>query len=209
MLTFVDESGDTGFRFGCGSSPFFTVTLVLFRDVESAKACTSAIDVLRRRSGRRRSREYRFSSCNHSTRMRFLKCVTGQGFEYASIVVNKKKLYGKGFTYKNSFIKCVMKYVFSNVASVLRDAKVVVDSTGDRDFRRTLQTYLKQEIKPDGRVSPISQVRMRASHSDNLIQLADMICGAVAHAHADPECQNTEYEEIVRKHRRSLQEWPK
>ena len=38
MLCFVDESGDAGRKFGEGSSIYFTVAVVLFRDREEARA---------------------------------------------------------------------------------------------------------------------------------------------------------------------------
>ncbi len=207
MLVFVDESGDTGFRFGAGSSEFFTVTLVLFQDRNAALACQNAIASLRRAS--KRTREYRFASCNHRTRIRFLEAVRGHAFEYASIVMNKRQLYGQGFRYKEPFIKIAMKYVFGNVADRLRSAKVVVDSNGDRDFRRTLQTYLKREIRPDGKNSPIQKVESKPSDRDDLIQLADMTCGAVARSFdgsaKNPEC----YRDILRRHEIGVQVWPK
>lgn len=208
MLVFVDESGDTGFRFDSGSSEYFTVTLAIFADHNAASSCDEAISQLRHRSGRRRDREYRFSSCNHSTRLRFLGCVAEHKFEYASIVINKRNLYGKGFRHKAPFIKCAMKYVFNNVAHKLKRAKVVVDSTGDRDFQRTLQSYLKREIRPDGKVSPIVKVESKPSHRDNLIQLVDMVCGSVARAQISGPKHTVCYREIIKKRELGIQFWP-
>lgn len=208
MLVFVDESGDTGFKFGRGSSRYFTLTLVLFRTAEAASACDRAIANLKQQA--KRTREYRFASCNHATRMRFLNCVRDHSFEYASIVINKRKLYGKGFQHKNSCIKCSMKYVFRNVAHLLSNAKVVVDSNGDRDFRRTLQSYLKREIRPDGKCSPIVKVESKPSHRDNLIQLADMICGSVARSFDTTAKGSDQYRKTIRPgHEHSVQFWPR
>lgn len=39
MLVFVDESGDPGMKLEGGSTPYFTVALVIFEDHEEATAC--------------------------------------------------------------------------------------------------------------------------------------------------------------------------
>ena len=125
-------------------------------------------------------------------------------------MINKRKLYSQGFRVRDSFVKCAMKYVFTTVAKHLRDAKVVVDSNGDRNFRRTLQSYLKREIRPDGRTSPIKKVASKPSDRDNLIQLADMVCGAIARSF-DGTAENAAcYRDTLRPaHELNVQFWPR
>ena len=48
MLAFIDETGDTGLKVGQGSSPYFTIALVLFEDHDEALACDQRIGLLRR-----------------------------------------------------------------------------------------------------------------------------------------------------------------
>ncbi len=47
MLVFVDESGDTGFKVGQGSSGQFTITLIIFLENQEAEAVSRRIDTLR------------------------------------------------------------------------------------------------------------------------------------------------------------------
>ena len=103
MLVFADESGDTGFKFDKGSSELFAVAAVWFRSDEAAVRCEGAISGLAQRAGRRR--EYRFSHWNHGTRTRFFDCVRNCEFRYASVVMNKRKITGKGFQHGGSFVK--------------------------------------------------------------------------------------------------------
>ena len=204
MLVFVDESGDTGLKLKKNSSRYFVVSAVLFRDREEATRCDRAIQRLADRAGR--TREYHFVETTRPIRINFFTSVRNFDFIYAAVVINKAKLHGPGFRHKGSFLKCTMRYAFSHLGE-LQDATVVVDRTGDRDFRRTLKLYLKREVKRRDGVSPIRKVRTESSHSNRLIQLADMVCGAVARSYGNRKDASLYREMILPKERR-VQVWP-
>lgn len=48
MKIFIDESGDSGFKFDKGSSKFFTIAMVIFNDHDEATACEDRINLLKR-----------------------------------------------------------------------------------------------------------------------------------------------------------------
>lgn len=61
MLVFVDESGDSGFKLGQGSSPVFVIFLVIFDDSLEAEKTSLTIKELRRKLGVRDSFEFKFN----------------------------------------------------------------------------------------------------------------------------------------------------
>ncbi|PVX29334.1 DUF3800 domain-containing protein [Sphingomonas pokkalii] len=58
---------------------------------------------------------------------------------------------------------------------------MVIDGSGERTFRRDLQTHLKRHT-PTG---SIKDIRMKDSQGDTLVQLADMCVGAIARSYRD------------------------
>jgi hypothetical protein len=64
---------------------------------------------------------------------------------------------------------------------VLQDAKVIIDGSGDRLFRKKLNTVLRSKLN----AGVIQSVRFKDSKSDVLIQLADMCVGAIARSYRD------------------------
>ena len=185
MLVFVDESGDTGFKLGAGSSGQFTITLVVFAENEEAEATSRRIDKLRSDLGLptdNRGGEFHFNDNSNDQREAFLLAVSSFKFSIFSVVVNKAGLAPEGFSNKSAFYNLVCGLVFDNAKDYLLEANITLDSTGGQDFKRQLEQYLKQRMNEIGGRRRIKQVRMKPSHTDNLLQLADMICGAIVRA---------------------------
>jgi hypothetical protein len=210
MLVFVDESGDAGMKLEAGSSPFFVVTAVLFEDHEEATACDRHINEVRQQLGLRSHKEFHFTSDTPAIRQHFLRQVSSYEFFYFAVVLNKRRLWGPGFRYKAPFYKYTVNLVFQNMRPHLADATVVIDRSGDRDFRRQLAPYLRKKIgERKGQPRIIRKVRAERSHGNNLIQLADMICGAVARSFQTRRKDRHTYRGIVRHRELRVQVWPR
>lgn len=65
---------------------------------------------------------------------------------YYSVVINKVKLTGPGFRFKESFYKYVCQMALNNCREYLDEAVIVIDGSGSREFRQQLQTYIKEKI---------------------------------------------------------------
>ncbi len=182
MLVFVDESGDPGMDLSKGASAYFVVTAVLFEDHDEAKACDQKIDHIRKELGLSEWAEFHF---------------------------NKSRLYGPGFQYKASFYKYTVNLVFQNAKPHLQEAIVVLDRSGGLEFRKQLATYLKKQLNEKGGPSLIKRVKTERSHTNNLIQLADMVCGAVARSFRTDKADHTVYRRIVQHRELKVQVWPR
>lgn len=180
-LVFLDESGDPGFKFGEGSSTYFVVTLIVIPDALSAQTLDDTISNLRLRLRTSPGYEFHFTATCAAWRESFVKEVNGLNFRYHSIVINKPLLSGEGFRVKESFYKFACKIVLQNAQRELANATVVLDGCGSREFQRQLGSYLRRSInEPDAPHVAIRKLKIQDSRKNNLLQLADMVCGAVA-----------------------------
>jgi hypothetical protein len=207
MLVFVDESGDCGIKGKAGSSQLFVIAAVIFEENPSAEACDKRISELRAECFRGNSREFHFNKCCDDYREKFLTGIRDHDFLYLAFVLNKSKLYGPGFAYKEPFYKFTAKLLFENAAPHLREASVLIDRSGHREFRKQLESYLKRKINTDGEI--IRKVKTEASHSNNLLQVADMICGAVARSFREDRKSSERFRRLVAHRELDVQVWPR
>ena len=83
-----------------------------------------------------------------------------------AIVVEKEKIYSPHLrqssdSFYNFFVQSLMKH-----NDVLRDANVKIDGSGDREFRRAFESYLRQQIG----IGKVKKIKFVDSKNDNLIQ---------------------------------------
>lgn len=208
MLVFIDESGDPGLKLNAGSSDYFIVTLVAFEDNEEALAADQRIEALKGELGFRREFEFKFNKLKGDFREAFLSAVAGFGWFYFSIVINKRKLTGPGFRFKESFYKYTCGLVFENAKPHLDQATVVIDGSGSREFRRQLGSYLRKRVNEPSGSRFIRKVKVQDSQSNNLVQLADMVCGAVARSYMEKE-DAQRYRRLIAHREIYVQFWPK
>jgi Protein of unknown function (DUF3800) len=177
MIVFIDEAGDPGFKLGRGSTDVFVVALVAFRDVAASNATQAAIEALARRLKIRD--EFRFNKTRNQVRDIF-EAVRHCNFRVRSIVVRKERIYSQHLrAEKEDFYRFFVRSMLSHDSGLLRDARVIIDGSGDRTFKRELQTYLKRQL----REGAVRDLRFSNSANDRLLQLADMCAGAIARSY--------------------------
>ncbi len=208
MLVFIDESGDPGLKLNAGSSDYFIVTLVAFEDNEEALAADQRIEALKGELGLPPEFEFKFNKLKGDNREAFLSAVAGHGWFYFSIVINKRKLTGPGFRFKESFYKYTCGLVFENAKPHLDQATVVIDGSGSREFRRQLGSYLRKRVNEPSGSRFIRKVKVQDSRKNNLVQLADMVCGAVARSYTRKD-DAQRYRRLIAHREIYVQFWPK
>ena len=209
MLVFIDESGDAGLQIDSGSSPHFVVTLVVFNDKEEALRADKHIDEVKRINGFHKDSEFKFNKASPALKRQFLTELSQFDFRYFSIVIDKAELTGEGFKYTSPFYKYACKLVCWNAKDYLKDAIIVIDGSGSIEFKRQLATYLRKNVNDkDAEHKCIKKVKMHDSTKNNLIQLADMVCGAVARSYKD-KSDSQVYRNIIKDKEVNVQVWPK
>jgi hypothetical protein len=206
MLVFVDESGDAGMKLGLGSTPHFVVVIVIFDDPAEALRCDRRIGELRTQL-RLGKAEFRFNKCSDQIRVDFLTTVATFSFRYVAFVLDKGRVTQPELQSKDSLYRHSVKLAFRAAWKFLDQAKVVLDGSADREFQRQLSGYLRKAMPP-GAGAHISRVTLERSHSNNLLQLADMICGAVARRFRENRADAAKYWALIRQREVALEVWP-
>lgn len=194
MHVFIDESGDPGFKLDAGSSPIFVTSMVIFRAPEVATETGERIAALRQRLGV--SPEFKFNKCKNDYKDAFFQEIRSCSFRVRSVVVQKELIRSPALrSHKESFYKFFVKMMMKHDGGALHDAKVLIDGSGDRPFKKQLRTYLRRNLGND----VIRKVELRDSRRDPLIQLADMTAGAIARSYKkDDRRHHSRWREMLR-----------
>lgn len=209
MLVFIDESGDTGRKLEKGSSQFFVISLVVFQDIEEANSCDQRIGLLRHELKLPENFEFHFTHNSKRIKRDFLKAIQPYQFIYFSVVIDKnpKKLWGPGFSTKESFYKYACQMVFTNALPYLSNVTIILDKSGSPDFRNQLDRYLKTKLNKNQK-KIIKKIKQQRSTSNNLIQLADYISGII-NRKIQGKRDKEEYYKYISSKEIWVQKWPK
>lgn len=199
MLVFIDDSGDPGFKFDKGSTRFFVISLVIFDDPLQAEKVAVAIKDLRRSLKFPDEMEFKFHKSKRMVRERFLRTINPFQFRIRNLVIDKTKIKSDKLKYdKNSFysyaIKTVLRYSYSIV-----NARIKIDGSGDRVFRRSFLGYLRQQLNSKQR-KVVENCKLVDSNENVLIQMADMVSGSVRRSYDHDKSDSVVYKNIVKKH---------
>ena len=175
MLIFIDESGDPGFKLGRGSSSHFVVAMVIFDDNEdaefTAKVIKEALTELNIRP------EFKFNQSRNSIKDEFFDRLKKCKFRVRALVVDKEKIYSKNLReddekFYNYFVRLLIDFKELK----LNNVSIKIDGSGDREFKKELNRYLRSQIKSNLKL----KIELVDSSKNYLIQLADMVAGAIA-----------------------------
>lgn len=208
MLVFIDESGDTGLTIKKGATKYFIIMMIVFEDNNEALVCDERITLLRRELRLPQNYEFHFHSNSNRVREAFFRAILPYQFFYYGIVINKEKLFGKGFKNKESFYKYAVSLLFENAKEKLERAIIVIDESGRKLFKYKLTSYLRKKLNFLNH-SRIYKVKMQNSRGNNLLQLADMISGAVNRSLNKDKKDNQKFRNIIKQREIYVQIWPK
>src|SRR3989338_1374050 len=179
MLIFMDESGDTGFQFSRLSSKFFVLTIVIFDDLLDAEKANEGIKELRKELKLQESLEFKFSTgTSNRVKRAFLQKLSKYNFRYRSVVIDKTILAKREPLHpKDSLYMLVADQLFLRAEDRVKNASVFVDRI-TKSFVDDFNVYLKRRLNT--RLEKIiGRMKHQDSRSNNLLQLADMVCGAI------------------------------
>lgn len=198
QIIFIDDSGDPSFNIKKGSTARFVIACVIFDDELNAEETALALKKYRRSINFPDDMEFKFSKSKDNVKKGFLSVASKFDFRIRAIVVDKNVI--KSIELKNSkdsFYNYFIKQVLYHNKGTLEHAKIRLDGHGDAIFRKNLTTYLKKELNSkDNKV--INNLRLVDSKKDILIQLADMIAGAIRRSYDTSLTNNKEYKKIIK-----------
>ena len=178
MLIFIDESGDPGFKLGRGSTSHFVVSMVIFdknEDAESAsKVIQQALDELKIKP------EFKFNKSSDKVRDAFFDKIKSCKFRVRALVVDKERIYSKNLREDNEkFYNYFVRLLIDFQELKQKDVSIKIDGCGDREFKKELNRYLRSQVKSGYSL----KIELVDSNKNYLIQLADMVAGAIARSY--------------------------
>lgn len=141
-------------------------------------------------------------------RRTFLEAVAPYNFFYFGVVIDKARLTTRELEFKESFYKYACGLILENAKSRLSNAIIVVDENGSKNFKSELKRYLVRRLKDDSGKCFIKKVRTQDSSKNNLLQLADMVVGAVARSFSGKK-DSPDYRRLIAHREIYVQAWPK
>ena len=192
MLVFIDESGAPGFKLAGGSSPHFIAAMVVFEDGGAAAKTLAAIEGSRARAAHRG--EFKFSRTSNEVRTLFCEAVCGCNFSVQAIAVRKELIHSpRLMTNKDAFYNYFVKSMLFHNGGTLRQAKVIIDGSGDKAFCQQLESNFKRKIG----TGIVRSVGFKDSKKDSLVQLADMCAGAIARSYREDRGDSHKWRAIL------------
>lgn len=201
MLVFIDDSGDPGFKhIDKGSSRYFVISAVLFVDELEAEKVAVAIKELRRDLGFSDRVEFKFNGSRRDVRERFLHTINKFQFAIRIIAVDKTLIRSEELrSDKNSFYSYFIKMLLKHSNNSILNAKIRIDGSGDRMFRRNFLTYLRKQLNSKQK-KIIGNCKLVDSKENVLIQMADMIAGSARRFYDTKRTDKDVYKKIFKKH---------
>ncbi len=194
MLVFIDESGDPGFKLDKGASQVFVVAMVIFDRASDAVDTQRAIENLKLRLGYKG--EFKFNKSNDPLRDTFFNIVADCPFYVRAIVIRKELIYSNKLkSSKEKFYEYFVRKMMEYDGSLIKNAKVVIDGSGDREFKKYLTSSLRKNLNPNA----IKSLKMKNSNDDVLIKLADMCVGAIARSYKTDKKNSGRWRQMLSK----------
>jgi hypothetical protein len=195
MPTFIDESGDTGHS--RHSLDYFRMTAIWVANGSTADAIRTSIRQLRSDLGLSESFEFKFTRLGHDLRSAFFEVANGHGFRFAVCAIDKTKTHWvKAPASEQHWAAATALsvdlrplYHGHETAKAPLGEQIVVDDNGDKQFLEAIKTAFRglgSRYFPG--IPMVANPRFRNSKSDEMLQLADMVCGAVGAAIDGNDC---------------------
>jgi hypothetical protein len=185
MFVYVDESGDAGFKIGKGSSEYFVVSTVVIPD---PLPLTLGLDELRESLGLPARFEFKFLSSNESRRRAVFEEIRRHDISIRGFVVNKRLLLDRNeFRSNGYFYGSLLTRALNESKSDFVEATITIDKVmGSKAKMQTLTSSLRQALQENVELSDsvaarrVKEILYKDSKSDPMIQVADMVAGAIA-----------------------------
>ena len=178
-LVYFDESGTPTLE-DKATTPYFVITAVVFSRKRDARHVQGRFKFVAEQMGHRWPFEFKANDLSRQEHERVLRELGPIDFTWAAVCLVKDRLCGPGFTYPKTFYKYAAQLLVHSVLDYTCRAELYFDDYGGELFHSELATYLAGMATglPEGRLGSIDQLSSR----DSLIQMSDLLAGAVTRA---------------------------
>ena len=133
-------------------------------------------------------------------REKFLSVINSFDFKIRCIVIEKKIIYSDELRRnKKLFYAYAIKTLLKYSGEEIKNAKIKVDGSGDREFKKNFLTYLRRELNTKD-TCILEHCKLVDSKGNVLIQLADMVAGAIRRSYSEDKTDKDVYKGIIKRH---------
>jgi hypothetical protein len=192
-LTFTfagDEAGDASLNFDKGASRYFVVAVVATQD---ADALRSVLINLRQRENFAESFEFHFNAlASAKLRQKTLAALREANFLAWAMIVDKTSLSLplRTLTGLEFYLYFVTELIDRIPVELRNKGTLILDEFGSAN---TSLVKLKRNLKVRGIRHEFSRIFFRRSRSEDLIQVADLVAGAILRRDSKRDSQAFEY----------------
>jgi len=174
----MDESGDCGFKFDSGSSKFFVLVAVYIATLgdDNITVIGEAIKKLKIQHNLTENFEFKFSRSKERLRKDFFQTIARLPIKYKAIIVEKSKINSPILRHQPQQLYCESaRMLFYDNNPPLESAVLLIDEAvakiHHKEFNWVLKNYLSKNT--------VSKIKQKSSRKEIMIQVADMIAGAI------------------------------
>jgi len=175
VIAFADEFGNNSFDFASQGSHFIVASVIV--NVIDAEIVNSQLEEIRKKYFQTGEIKSNKVANNHIRRLKILDSLQDVQFSIYAVVVDKQKLFGEGFKYKQSFYKYLNGILYKELYRTFPQLELKVDEHGGNDFMVSFKKYVETNHIRD--LFEGSDFHIRKSHSELGVQLADFIAGTL------------------------------
>ena len=177
QIIFIDESGDPGLKTDRGASRLLVIACVVFNGQFQVKETRRKIAQFKSEQKWKQAKEIKFHKTTPDEKEKFFKSIKDCDLNIFASIIDKeeaRKMHIKKSEdlYKTALISTLRQF------KEMKNASVVLDGAGGRGFRRKVTSNLRKELNDKDR-KRIKSFKLEESKNETLIQLADMIAGAI------------------------------
>lgn len=193
MLTFTfagDEAGDASFNFGKSASRYFVVAVVATQDADGLR---SALINLRKRENFAETFEFHFNAlASKKMREKTLTALREADFMAWAMIVDKTSipLPLRALSGMEFYLYFVTELIERIPVEMRNKGTLILDEFGSAN---AALIKLKHLLKARSIRHEFSRIFFRRSRSEDLIQVADLVAGAILRRDAKNDSQAFEY----------------
>lgn len=183
IIAFADEYGNNSFDFKKeGVSTHFIIASVII-NYDEIDIINQGLETIRKKFFQTGEMKSKNIGSKHKRREIILRELNKLKYSIYAVVVDKRKLWGEGFKYKQSFYKYLNGLLYKELYRTFSRLELKVDEHGTNDFMRSFKKYVETNYVRT--LFSDSDFNIKKSQNELGIQLADIIAGTLGYIYDD------------------------